>query len=85
LQLTKYKLQSNSSHHHWQDRRKAIREQNWPQIVVSYHLNWNLEHKEGPVPHKFQFINYMQVSIHVYHHRQQQPKKQKGGSKEEQN
>jgi dihydroneopterin aldolase len=31
-------------------------------LVVNYHLNWNLEHEEGPVPHKLQSINYMQVS-----------------------
>jgi hypothetical protein len=31
-------------------------------LVVSYHLNCNLEHKEGLVPHKMQFINFMLVN-----------------------
>jgi hypothetical protein len=40
----------------------GIQEKIGLRLVVSYHLNWNLEHKEGPVPHKMQFINFMLVN-----------------------
>jgi hypothetical protein len=40
----------------------GIQEKIGLRLVVSYHLNWNLEHKEGPIPHKLQIINYMLVN-----------------------